>query len=80
MYEKLCSSVGEERLKMIADLKLYEIDLICKRVKRCAECSLGLHFVDPHKVPRVCCLDISTPTKVRKILSEGGYFVATKGI
>ena len=80
MYEKLCSSVGEERLKMIADLKLYEIDLICKRVKRCAECPLGLHFVDQHNVPRICCLDISTTTKVRKILNEGGYFIATKGI
>ena len=80
MYEKLCSSVGEERLALIAELKLCDIDYICKRVRRCRDCPLALHYVDLHNVPRICCLDISTQTKVRKILNEGGYFVATKGL
>ena len=44
MYEKLCSSVGEERLKMIADLKLYEIELICKRAKKMRRVSFGPAF------------------------------------
>ena len=80
MYEKLCSSIGEERLALIADLKLCDIDYICKRVKRCRDCPLALHYVDQNRVPRICCLDISTQTKVRKILNDGGYFVATKGL
>ena len=80
MYEKLCSSIGEERLALIADLKLCDIDYICKRVKRCRDCPLALHYVDYNKIPRICCLDISTQTKVRKILNDGGYFVVTKGL
>ena len=80
MYEELCAAVGEERMKKIDDLKLIDIDVICKRVKHCKDCPLALHYVDRHRVPRICCLDISTDTKIRKILENGGYFIATKGI
>ena len=79
MLEKLCSSVGEERLKMVSELKLWEIDYICRRAKKCSECPLALHYVDVNDVPRLCCLDISSVSKVRKIMNEGGYFVALKG-
>ena len=80
MYEKLCSSLGEERLKMVAELKLVDIEYICHRVKHCRDCPLALHFVDQSGIPRICCLDIATTTKIRKIMNDGGYFIATKGI
>lgn len=80
MFEELCAAVGEERLQRIGNLKIYEVDEICHRAKSCGLCPLALHYVDIHNVPRICCMEIATDTRIRKILDYGGYFKSLKGL
>ncbi len=80
MYEKLCAAVGDERMRMINELKIYEFDDICAMVKKCGNCPLALHYTDLHGVPRICCIDVATDTKIRKVLESGGHFIPLKGV
>ncbi|MBQ8141070.1 MAG: hypothetical protein IJ038_05180 [Clostridia bacterium] len=76
MYEELCGAVGSERLRMIEELKSYELDLICLRVKNCRDCPLALHYGDGD----ILCMDYASTFKIRSVLKNGGYFIKKEGI
>ena len=80
MYENLCQTVGNERIKMINELKKHEVDDICVMVEKCYNCPLALHYNDVFGVSKICCFRIVTKTQMRKILENGGYFRQLKRI
>ena len=81
MYEELCGAVGEDRFDLIRDLKISDINNICRFVKRnCKICPLALHYVDRLGVPRTCCVEYHSYRFVAEVLKEGGHFIVLKGL
>ena len=80
MYEELCQSDTEKRLKMISLLTLWELDEICFRVKRCNRCPLAIHFIDKHGVSRYSCMLVSSSSSIERALAHGGHFLKMKGV
>ena len=44
MYEDLCKAVGDERFDFIRDLKIRDVQNICRYAKSCNACPLALHY------------------------------------
>ena len=83
MFEDLCRAVGEERFKKIAELKLFDSDEICHRVKSCVNCPLALHYVDDVdgcNIPLILCVDLASNKQINRVLANGGHFVKLKGV
>ena len=80
MYEELCRAVGDERFELICELKIRDINNICKYAKNCKVCPLALHYVDKLGIPRICCVEYHTRRFVAEVLKEGGHFIVLKGL
>ena len=80
MYEELCSVVGEERFDLIRELKIRDVQHICKYAKNCKVCPLALHYTDKLGVPRICCVEYHSRRLVQEVLKEGGHFIVLKGL
>lgn len=80
MYEELCSVVGDKRFDMIRDLKIRDVQNICRYARSCKVCPLALHYTDKYGVPRICCVEYHSRRLVQEVLKEGGHFVVLKGI
>lgn len=80
MYEELCRVVGDERFELIRELKIRDINNICKYAKNCKACPLALHYVDKLGISRICCVEYHTRRFVAEVLKEGGHFIVLKGL
>lgn len=78
MFKELCSAIGDDRFRMISELKFRDIEWICRRVKNCKLCPLALHYTDKNNVERVCCVDVASRRLVEEVLREGGHFIELK--
>ena len=76
MYEELWQKDGFERLAVIDNLSIIEMDEIHHHYKKkCSRCPLAILYHDNDDRERLLCTDIATRRRVENALRFGGHFV-----
>ena len=76
MYDHLWTLHGEDRLRAIDDLPPFATDSIHHKArKNCLRCPIAVRYKGSDGYYHTCCTDVTSHTRVVKLLQNGGEFI-----